>query len=153
MFQQLCTTQFFRRCSFVLLFLGLFLTYPLVSTQLANLSVAGIPAGEEHNDAVAQVLAKLVDWVQVYSKFGIALMAFALINGAAWLALLVVPVLPDWATSYYKEPRADYPAVPGFKGTFLRELTGVQRLTVFLVVWGFQLAAIGLSVYAAFRIQ
>ncbi len=153
MFQQLCATQFFRRSSFVLLFAALFATYPLVSSWLANYATAHLPAGTDHDDAVTQVLAKLVDWVQVYSKFGIALMAFALINGAAWLALNVVPVLPDWATSYYKEPKADYPAVPGFKGTFLRELTGVQRLTVFLIVWGFQLAAIGLSVYASFRIQ
>jgi hypothetical protein len=153
MFQQLCTAQFFRRTSFVLLFLALFATYPPISGWLADIATAHVPTGPDHDDSVAQVQAKLVDWVQVYAKFGVALMAFALINGAAWLALNVVPVLPDWATSFYKEPRADYPAVPGFKGTFLRELTGLQRLTVFLVVWGFQLAAIGLSVYAAFRIQ
>jgi len=149
----LCTAQqLLRRWSWSLLTLSGLLLYPLQQYWLIRWQASAAPAADEAQ-AAAQAAAKVVDVLQVYSKFSIAVGAFCLLNLLAWGALnMTVDVLPDWAKGYYKQQRADLPRVPGFKGTFLR-LSHEGRMAVYLAGWGLQLAAAGLSIWAAFQIQ
>lgn len=125
--------------------------FPFKTSAEATAALATID--EAAAQAAAQASAKVVDVLQVYSKFSIAVGAFCLLNFLAWAALnTTVDVLPDWAKGYYKQQRADLPQQPGFKGTFLR-LSHAGRMAVYLAGWGLQLAAAGLSIWAAFQIQ
>jgi hypothetical protein len=91
--------------------------------------------------------------MQVYSKMSLAVGVFCLINLLAWSALnMVIPVLPDWAKGDYRERVGDYPAQPGFKGTFL-ELAGIWRILVYFLFFALEIYAGSQSIEHAFKIQ
>lgn len=142
-----------RRLSwYYLLALGL-ISYPYQLYLLLQWDVAGLPLADRAAAADASY-AKMVDPVLFYSKVSISIGVFCLINLLAWASLRVIPVLVDWATGYYREEqRADFPLTPGFKGTFLKELSHGQRMAVYLAVWGLEMFVAWGSIEAGFRIQ
>jgi hypothetical protein len=141
-----------RRLSWAYLFVLGLASYPYQLYLLLKYQVAGMPLQDQAGEA-ARFYAKLVDPVLFYSKVSISVGVFCLINLMAWGSLRVIPVLIDWATGYYREERADFPAHPGFKGTFLKELTGAQRMATYIAVWGLELVIGWGSVHAGFSIQ
>ena len=145
-----------RKSWFYLLALGLVL-YPFQQYALIRWQESQV-SGADQAQAAAIAAGKVVDTLQLYSKFSVAVGAFCLINLLAWAALnMVMPVLADWAKGRYSEDGhaavlgIDAP-VDGFKRTYLK-LTGAQRLAFFFVGMGLELLTAGISVDAAFRIQ
>jgi hypothetical protein len=144
--------RFFRRWSWLLLFVPGLLLYPVQQTFLLNWVISKDP-NPDRDQAWAAASAKVVDAVQIYSKMSLALGVFCLINLLAWAALnMVMPVLPDWAKGDYREPVAGYPAQPGFKGTFLRLPDGV-RIGVYFLFFALEIYAAATAIEHAFRIQ
>ncbi len=144
--------QLLRRFSWLLLFVPGLALYPLLQRAIVRAALDGGNTADVAQQAAAEA-AKMVDWVQVYSKFSLAVGVFCLLHLLAWGALnLATPVLPDWATGRYKTPQADYPVAPGFKGTFLR-LSDAQRLAFYFIGFGLELLAAWGSIDAAFKIQ
>jgi hypothetical protein len=146
--------QFFRRWVWGLLFVPGVLSYPLQMDLLVRYLLRQVPKGD-YAQALDATYAKLVDPLFFYSKVSIAIGMFFLINWLAWAALnLAMPVLPDWAKGWYKQPRADYGVRSGFKGTFLGDgVSDTARLAFFFVGFGLELAVAWGSVDASFRIQ
>ena len=145
-----------RKSWFYLLIAGLAL-YPFQQYAMIRWQESQVP-GADQAQAAAIAAGKVVDTLQLYSKFSVAVGSFVLINLLAWAALnMVMPVLADWAKGRYSEDGhaamvgIDVP-VPGFKRTYLT-LTGAQRLAFFFVGLGLELLVAGIAVDAAFRIQ
>jgi hypothetical protein len=144
--------RFFRRWSWALLFVPGLLLYPLEQKALLGW-VASQDPNPDRDQAWAAASAKVVDAVQVYSKMSVAIGVFCLLNMLAWAAInMAIPVLPDWAKGDYRQPVANYPAQPGFKGTFLR-LSDIQRMLVYFLFFALEIYAAGVSIEHAFRIQ
>lgn len=145
-----------RRGSWYFLFPVVVLAYPYFYNFLIYLELRGIRS-QDVADAAAAAAAKMVDPVQFYSKSLVAISNFCLINALGWAALLVVPVLVDWATGYYNKPEnieavgLQYP-VMGFKRTFL-SLSGAWRIGFYILVWAIELGIAAHSVDSAFRMQ
>ena len=149
----LCTAhRLLRRWNWAYLFVLGALSYPWQMAWVVSYAVRLVPTADRQAVAAA-TWGKLVDPVLFFSKTSISVGVFCLTNLLAWASLLVVPVLMDWALSYYKEPKADFPATRGFKGTFLLDLTGWQRMLLFVLVWGVELHIASESIKAGFTIQ
>jgi hypothetical protein len=144
--------QQLRRWLWLLLFVAGALSYPLQLRWMVNF----VTAGADRADLLAMraaAYAKMVSPLYFFSKTSLSIGIFCLVNLLGWAALLVVPVLIDWATGYYKKQRADFPETRGFKGTFLLGLTDWQRMLVFVAVWALEIFTAVESAKAGFTIQ
>ncbi len=155
--QLLCALRrLVRRGSWYYLFPLVVLAYPYFYNLLIRLEIRGL-RGQDVVEAAGAAAAKMVDPMQFYSKSLVAVSNFCLINALGWGALLVVPVLVDWATGHYSKPEnyqavgLQYP-VTGFKRTFL-SLAGTWRIGFYILVWAIELGIAAHSVSAAFQMQ
>jgi hypothetical protein len=145
-----------RRGSWYFLFPVVVLAYPFFNDLIIWWQVQKAEGGDAAQKA-SVAAAKMVDEVQFYSKSLVAVSNFCLINALGWAALLVIPVVVDWATGHYSKPENAQAVgleapVTGFKRTFLN-LSGAHRIGFYLLVWAIELAVAGESVYSAFRMQ
>lgn len=144
--------QLLRRWAWLLLFVAGALSYPAQLRWMVDYVTAGA-SGADLLAMRAAAYAKMVSPLYFFSKTSLSIGIFCLVNLLGWGALLVVPVLVDWATGFYGKGRGEFPATRGFKGTFLLKLTDWQRILVFVAVWALEIFTAVESVKAGFTIQ